>query len=189
MHIRVPMAMALFLGMAGMADAAENSSEKNVLIAYFSWSGNTRFIAEKLSEKVGGDLFEIVSVNPYPAGYRACVDQAEEELKKQLRPSLTSHVEDMGRYDVLLLGYPNWCSSIPMPVASFLEEYDFSGKTIVPFCSHGGGGLAQTVSAIIEKLCPDSNILEALVVYSKGGKNLERDMDAWLNDNEVETKK
>ena len=85
----------------------------------------------------------------------------------------------MARYDTVFLGYPNWWATIPMPVASFLEQYDFSGKTIVPFASHGGGRLGQSITDIA-KLCPSSRLLEPLSVRYSGGSSLSRDMDAWL---------
>jgi flavodoxin len=85
----------------------------------------------------------------------------------------------MEQYDVIFLGYPNWWASIPMPIASFLEVYDFTGKTIAPFCSSGGGGLGQSLTAIA-KLSPNSTILEALSVRYSGGSSLPDDIAAWL---------
>lgn len=171
--------MLLFL-MTGTARAAENpSTAHNILIAYFSWSGNTRGIAETIHQRVGGDIFEIVPANPYPTSYRTCVDLAAQELRDQSRPPLATRVEDMDRYDVIFLGYPNWWASIPMPVATFLEAYDFSGKTIIPFCSHGGGNLGESISAI-EKLAPQSTLSDALAIRSGGGSVLQRDISEWL---------
>lgn len=95
-----------------------------ILIAYFSWGGNT---------EGGADLFEITMVNPYSSDYNTVLDEAQRDQNAQARPELATHVENMDEYDIVMLGYPNWWASIPMPVASFLEEYDFSGKTILPF--------------------------------------------------------
>ena len=123
---------------AGAQAAGENGDGK-ILIAYFSWGGNTEGIAEEIRRQTGADLFEITMVNPYSSDYNTVLDEAQRDQKAQARPELASHVENMEQYDTIMIGYPNWWASIPMPVASFLEEYDFSGKTILPFCSHGGG--------------------------------------------------
>lgn len=90
----------------------------------------------------------------------------------------------MSQYDTILLGYPNWWASIPMPVASFLEEYDFFGKTIVPFCSHGGGRFGQSLTAIA-KLVPDAVMGEALSIHYSGGSSMPSDVAAWLNENNI----
>ena len=149
------------------------------LIAYFSWSGNTRGIAQLLHQKIGGDLVAIEPVTPYSEDYNTCLEQAKRDQQRAARPALRTRIADMASYDVVFLGYPNWWATIPMPVASFLEQYDFSGKTIVPFVSHGGGRLGQSVTDIA-KLCPSSRILEALSVRYSGGSSLSEDMDAWL---------
>mgnify|MGYP003069037093 CR=1 FL=1 len=162
-------------GLSGPALAAP----KNVLVAYFSWSGNTRGIARLLHQKIGGDLVEIEPVTPYSEDYNTCLDQAKRDQERAARPELKTRIADMARYDAVFLGYPNWWASIPMPIAFFLEQYDFSGKTIVPFVSHGGGRLGQSVTDIA-KLCPSSRILEALSVRYSGGASLSGDMDDWL---------
>lgn len=156
----------------------------NILIAYFSWGGNTRGIAEKIQEQTGGELFEITCATPYSTDYNTVLQQAQQDQHDQARPELSSHVDDMSRYDVIILGYPNWWASIPMPVASFLEEYDFSGKTILPFCSHGGGRFGQSLTAIA-KLVPETEIREGLAVSYSGGSGLEADISEWLGKNGI----
>lgn len=180
MRIIAVLSITLYLMTAGTAMAADTQPGKpKILVAYFSWSGNTREIAQQIHRRVGGDLFEIVPATPYPTDYNACLDQSADELKRQYRPPLKTHVASMKQYDVIFLGYPNWWATIPMPVASFLEEYDFSGKTIVPFCSHGGGRLGQSTSAIA-KLCPKATILDALSIHYDGGTTLQNDITTWL---------
>ena len=156
------------------------AQDKKILIAYFSWSGNTRSIAEQIHRKVGGDLVEIEPVKAYSRDYNTCLDEARRDQDNKARPELKTRVTDMAQYDTVFLGYPNWWASIPMPVATFLEQYDFQGKTIVPFASHGGGRLGQSVSDIA-KLSPRSTILEALSVSYGGGGSLPGDIDAWLD--------
>lgn len=156
----------------------------NVLIAYFSWGGNTRGIAEEIQAQTGADLFEIQMVEPYSTDYNTVLEQAQQDQNAQARPELSTHVEDMEQYDTILLGYPNWWASIPMPVASFLEEYDFTGKTIVPFCSHGGGRFGQSLTAIT-KLVPEAVLGEGLAISYSGGSGMPDDVAAWLEQNQI----
>lgn len=157
-----------------------------MLIAYFSWGGNTRGIAEEIQAQTGADLFEIQLVEPYSTDYNTVLEQAQQDQNAQARPELSTHVEDMEQYDTILLGYPNWWASIPMPVASFLEEYDFTGKTIVPFCSHGGGRFGQSLTAIT-KLVPEAVLGESLAISYSGGSGMPDDVAAWLEENQIPT--
>lgn len=148
-------------------DLQTNNSE-NVLIAYFSWSGNTENAAHIIQEQTGADIIELNPVESYSSNYSDVLDQAQEDMNADARPELENHVENMEQYDTILLGYPNWWATIPMPVATFLEEYDFSGKTILPFCSHGGGEFGQSIT-YISKLVPNSRIGEGLSIHYSGG--------------------
>ena len=107
-----------------------------------------------------------------------------DNLTLEARPELTGHIENMDDYDTIILGYPNWWASIPMPIASFLEEYDFSGKRIIPFCSHGGGRFGQSLTAIA-KLAPDADMGEGLSVHYSGGSSLSDDIQKWLDTNDL----
>ena len=174
-------------GTALVADTVQENAQApadHVLIAYFSWSGNTRGIAEEIARQTGADLFEIEMVEPYSTDYNTVLEQAQHDQNIQARPTLSTHVEDMAQYDTILLGYPNWWASIPMPVASFLEEYDFSGKTIIPFCSNGGGRFGQSLTAIA-KLVPDAAMGEALSINYSGGSTMPADVAAWLEENGI----
>lgn len=163
---------------------AKPSRGGNVLIAYFSWGGNTKGIAEEIQQQTGADLFEITLVNPYSDDYNTVLDEAQRDQNEQARPELAAHLENMEQYDTILLGYPNWWASIPMPIASFLEEYDFIGKTIVPFCSHGGGRFGQSLTAIT-KLAPEAVIGEGLSIRYSGGSTLNEDVSGWLETNGI----
>lgn len=169
-------------GAGGQDGGNENGS--SVLIAYFSWGGNTRGIAEEIQSQTGADLFEITLVEPYSSDYNTVLDEAQRDQNEQARPELASHVENMEDYDFIILGYPNWWASIPMPIASFLEEYDFTGKTIIPFCSHGGGRFGQSLTAIA-KLAPDAQMGEGLSVHYSGGNSLPDDVAEWLKENGI----
>lgn len=165
------------------AGNGENTGGK-VLIAYFSWGGNTKGIAEEIQSQTGADLFEITLEEPYSSDYNTVLDEAQRDQNEQARPKLATHVANMEDYDTIILGYPNWWASIPMPIASFLEEYDFSGKTIIPFCSHGGGRFGQSLTAIA-KLAPDAQMGEGLSVHYSGGNSLPDDVEEWLEKNGV----
>ncbi len=174
---------------SGLVTAGESALQAEtggkILIAYFSWGGNTRGIAREIQTQTGADLFEITPVNPYSTDYNTVLMEAQEDQHKQARPELSEHIQNMDEYDIILLGYPNWWASIPMPIASFLEEYDFSGKTIIPFCSHGGGRFGQSLTAIA-KLAPDAVMGEGLSVHYSGGSTLSEDVTAWLEMNGIQ---
>lgn len=155
-----------------------------VLIAYFSWSGNTRGVAEEIQSQTGADLFEITLVDPYSDDYNTVLDESQHDQNIQARPEIEGHVDNMDEYDTILLGYPNWWASIPMPIASFLEQYDFSGKTIIPFCSHGGGRFGQSQTAIA-KLAPDAVMDEGLSIHYSGGGSMSSDVTEWLKTNGI----
>ena len=136
-------------------DAAADSAPpaaKKILIAYYSWGGNTRTMAESIQKAVGGDLFEIRPATPYPTGYQACVDQAKKEINEGFMPALAAMPEKLAAYDVVFVGSPNWWGTIAPPVRRFLTDSDLKGKTVVPARGklhgrglenvepHGGGG-------------------------------------------------
>ena len=157
------------------------SDTKNSLVAYFSHSGNTREIANQIHESTGGDIFEIQTVDPYPGDYDKVVEIAKQEQKSAYRPALKIKVETMDSYNTVFVGYPNWWGTIPMAVFTFLEGYDFSGKTIVPFCTHEGSLLGRSVTDIA-KLCPQSTLLEGLAVRGKDVKKAQNKVSQWLRE-------
>lgn len=186
-NIGIRLVRGIVNGSENVASTGTQNVEGNggkILIAYFSWGGNTRGIAEKIQSQTGADLFEIELVNPYSSDYNTVLDEAQRDQNEQARPELATHVKNMEDYDTILLGYPNWWASIPMPIASFLEEYDFSGKTIIPFCSHGGGRFGQSLTAIA-KLAPDAAMGEALSIHYSGGSTLPADITEWLKANSI----
>ena len=164
-----------------------NKTSNKSLIVFFSWGGNTKGIAEEIQEKTGAYIFEIELVKPYSSDYNTVLEQAQHDQNIQARPEIKNKVENIDEYDTIMLGYPNWWASIPMPIASFLEEYDLSGKKILPFCSHGGGRFGQSITAIT-KLAPNSTIGEGLSVHYSGGSGLSNDISNWLKTNGVREK-
>jgi flavodoxin len=129
---------------------------------------------------VGGTIHEIQPEVPYPSSYDEVVDQAEKEIEAGYKPALRSTVDRVASYDTIFVGSPNWWSTIAPPVATFLSQYDLSGKTIVPFCTHGGGGLAR-IGKDIAKLCPQSTILGSFEIYESGAGNAQAKVSAWLS--------
>lgn len=120
--------------------------------------GNTQYLANLIQERTGGELFEIETVQEYPGEHEPLIDQAAEEQSADTRPELAAHIENLDDYDVIFLGYPNWWADLPMPLYTFLEEYDFSGKTIIPFNSHGGSRFSGTIETI-QRLQPGAEVI------------------------------
>ena len=160
-------------------DEMSGSGTKKILVAYFSHSGNTREIANQIHKIVGGDIFEIQSVSPYPKDYDAVVKQARQELDSGYKPELKTKVDNIGSYDVIFIGYPIWMGTFPAPVKTFLSEYDLSGKTIVPFCTHGGGGPGRSV-ADISRFCPKSTLLDSFEILGSNVKSAQSEVSEWL---------
>ena len=162
----------------GTAQAREvDLMDRKVLIAFYSYSGNTKTVAEAIHAKIGGDLFEIKAEGTYPVEYRTMTEQAKREILSGFRPKLTTSVPNMEQYDVVFIGSPNWWGTITPQVGSFLESYDFAGKTVVPFITHGGGGRQRTIADM-------TNQCKGCTVVQDGwhGYGKETDgLDDWLN--------
>lgn len=143
--------------------AADNSqnTDKKILIAYFSHSGNTEKVAQEIHEIVGGDIVKIETVNPYPSDYHECTEVAKAEKENNARPKLSTVVNNMEDYDTIFIGYPIWWHTAPMAIGTFLESYDLSGKTIVPFCTSGGSDIAESMP-MINELCKNATVKEGL---------------------------
>lgn len=131
-------------------------------------------MAEIIQETVGGDLFRIETVQEYPLEHEALVDFAADEQDAEARPELAAHAEQLEQYDIVFLGYPNWWGDMPMPLYTFLEECDLSGKTIIPFCPHGGSGFSRTERTIAE--------LQPNAVVSEDGMSISRNNVAAAED-------
>lgn len=164
---------------AGRVDAAEGQAGGKILVAYFSWSGNTRALASQIQRRTGGDIFEIRTEKPYPTDYRACTDAAKQEQQEGARPALARRAADMASYDVVFVASPIWWGTIPMAVCTFLEGYDFAGKTLIPVVTHGGSGLGRSASDIA-KLCPNAKILQGLAIRGSDAGNAQDEVTAWL---------
>ena len=142
-----------------MGDAGRYSETDAVSSASLLPPGNTAVVAGFIRNAVGGDLFSIQVTEPYSSDYDRCLDRAAEEKARNTRPALANRVEDMNKYDIVFLGYPNWWYSVPMAVLSFAESYDFGGKTVIPFCCHGTGGLAGSLRDLRPAFTGETNFV------------------------------
>lgn len=181
---RVISLLAVVIVLCGISTDAVAQQSGKTLIVYFSESGNTQGMANIIHEFIGADIVEIEMQHPYSDNYSALLDEAERDLIANARPALRTHIDNMDEYTTVLLGYPNWYALLPMPVYAFLESYDFSGKRIIPFCSHGNGMLGESVANIC-KSCPDADVREALSVTYSGGSSLRSEIRTWLSKHEL----
>lgn len=162
----------------GVAHAAELLVDPS-LIVYYSRTGNTRTVAQQIQNRVGGELFEVRTTHTYPETHRATTEQARRELDSNFRPTLAAQVANMDAYKMVFIGYPNWWGTMPTALFSFLESYNFSGKTLVPFCTHEGSGLSRG-PADIAKLCPGATVLTGFAMRGGRVASAQGDVDKWL---------
>ena len=139
-------------------------------------TGNNEVIVEKIKALLpDADVFQIDTVKKYSADYMVCIDEAKEELRAKARPELSARVENMDQYDTIILGYPNWRGLSPIAVFTFLESYDFSGKKVVPFCSHEGSGLGGSIRQI-KMAVPDANLTAGVAIHGAAASHCDREV-------------
>ncbi len=181
-------ALALGLGIrpetsmgASMESLAGTNTAKgqNILIVYFSHSGNTRAIAEEIRSKTGGDIVELKTVKPYPDDYDTVVDMAKKEKTEHARPAISTELPDLAKYDTVFLGFPNWWGTIPMAYYTLLEKYDLGSRTVIPFVTHGGSAFGSSVQDL-KRLCPKAQFREGLAVRGSRAKSAQKEVDSWL---------
>lgn len=187
-----------------VTEAVQNNTDnENILIAYFSVPenvdtdgidansgasivvknkdvlGNMQYMAMTIQEAIGGELFRIETKEKYPLEHETLVNQAKEEQNEEVRPELATHIENVEQYDIIFLGYPNWWGDMPQPLYTFLEEYDFSGKTIIPFNSHGVSGFSNTIEEI-KKLQPNATVKDdGLSISRNDVADSEQEITDW----------
>ena len=158
---------------------SEPEGQNDILVVYFSQTGNTETIANMIAEHTGSDLFRVETVTPYPDEYNDLIEVAKQEQDNDKRPELASAVEGMGSYQTVFIGFPNWWGTMPMAMFTFLESYDFAGKTVIPFCTHEGSALGRS-ERDIAKLIPEAELLEGLAVRGSNVDSAEDDVVDWL---------
>lgn len=171
-----------------------NTNGKN-LVVYFSMPdnvddstvvidgetlGNTQYMAYVIQETVGADIFRIEPETPYPTDHDELVDIAREEQSNNARPAIKDTIENFDTYENIFVGYPNWWGDMPMILYSFFDEYDFSGKTIIPFNTHGGSGFSGTISTIKE-LEPNAEVLDGKSISRNDIQDAEQEIVDWVN--------
>lgn len=169
-------------GGAQAADSLQTAAQgEKMLVIYFSHTGNTRAIAGLICSALKADSCGITPLHPYPTEYREVVKAAKAELDSGLWPELLPLEQDPGAYDVIFLGYPNWFGTLPPPVQAFLAAQDLAGKTVLPFCTHGGGGLGNSLRDL-ERLCPRATIQKALAIPGGKAREAGPEVIAWLRE-------
>ncbi len=153
--------------------------KNGILIAYYSWSGNTREIAKLIKKETGGTLFEIEPARPYTTNYSAAVAQAKEEIGSGFQPELKAMPADAKPYSVVFLGTPIWCSTMAPPLASFIDRFDLNSKTVIPFHTHGGGG-AGSFERDIKTMCPNATVKQGFGAYNRGDSHTPAAICDWL---------
>ena len=162
----------------------QNSQENkngNVLVVYFSHTGNTENVANFIHEAVGGDIIKLETEEQYTDNYNDLLDIAQEEQNDNARPALSTQIDNIDDYDTIFLGYPIWWGDMPMALYTFLDEYDLSGKTIAPFTTSGGSGLSGTPSNIEDEE-PNATVTEGLSVRDSSSKNSQSAVNEWLSE-------
>lgn len=129
-------------------DGVDASSGASRVVSGGKLYGSTEYVATVIGEATGGDLFAIKTESTYPGSHKELVDAAKKEVEAGVHPKLSTHIQNLDDYDVVFVGYPNWWYDMPMPLYTFFEEYDFTGKTVIPFCTHGGSRFSQSVKTI-----------------------------------------
>jgi flavodoxin len=141
--------------------------------------GNTEVAVNMIQKLTGSDIFRIDTVKTYPEGYQETTEVAKEELRQNARPEISRHMANIADYDLIYLGYPNWWGTMPMVMFTFLEAYDFEGKTVIPFCTHEGSGMGRSESDI-KKLCSNARVLKGLPIKGGSVQRAEDDIANWL---------
>jgi flavodoxin len=170
---------------AGACDAAgrsraPQSQDLKILVAHFTRTGNTRVIAGQIRRALRGDLFEIEAAEPYPEDYEATVAQAVRERDSGYRPPLKAGVPDIGSYQVVFLGLPIWGETAPPVIGSFLSQHDLSGKTLVPFITHGGYGQGNSMTVVREH-APRASVLDPFVMEADQERRTLTQVSRWLS--------
>lgn len=152
-----------------------------VLVAVFSWSGNTLQLAQHINSRVESDFFRIEPVAPYTSDYNEVLDVAQREQEEDYRPALAASIENWDSYDTVCLGYPVWWYHAPQIIKTFVSQYDLTGKTVVPFSTSGGSSVDSTLGDIRE-LCPNVQFIQAITLDGNAVSSSLGEVDEWLSE-------
>lgn len=188
-----------------ISDSDAGSTPKKILIAYFSYgenanltdgvdasasasiqildgkiTGNTGLVANYIQKATGGDLFSIRTVKTYSDDYNTVIEEGQAEKNNNEKPELSSHIDNLDDYTTVFIGFPNWWYGMPMVMYSFLDEYDFSGKTIIPFCTSGGSAFSNAIDEI-KTAEPNATVLDGLHISGSSASRSESEVSEWVN--------
>lgn len=157
------------------------TDDSRILVAYFSQTGNTEHIAQMIANDTNADIFRIEANTPYPEDYDTLTQVAQEEQNSDARPEINNTIDNISDYDVIFVGYPIWWGDMPQIMYTFLESYDFNGKTVIPFSTSGGSGLADTIEHIHSEI-PNANVVDnGFTIEGSQAESAENDVVNWLN--------
>ena len=161
-------------------DSTDASAGASRVVIDGETKGAMQYMAEIIADTTGGDLFRIETVQDYSGTHEPLVDQAADEKADSARPELSTHIENLDAYDTIFIGYPNWWADMPMPLYTFLEEYDFSGNTMIPFNSHGGSRFSNTIETIASYEPNADVVKDGFTVSRDDVANVEDDLVEWV---------
>lgn len=184
-------AMLITLAACGSSNSAQNTSNApkpevtgNILVVYFSWSGHLESMAGWIADETGGDLYRVTAKEEYPQNYNETVDRAKKEQDDGVRPEINVDLtqEQIDGYDVIFFGFPVWWYDLPMSMWTFLESYDFSGKTIIPFFSHEGSSNGANALPTVESLAKGATVYSQSALSIRGGSvaSSENEVREWV---------
>lgn len=160
-------------------DGVDTSTGASRIVTDGKLQGATQYVAHLIADATGGDLFEIKTTHTYPAGHKELIDYAKQEAESKTYPKIASTIENLADYDVVFIGYPNWWYDMPMVIYTLLRDYDFSGKSLVPFCTHGGSGFSQSVETI-KKLEKDAKVISMPAISRGSVAHSRKGIENWL---------
>lgn len=166
---------------AELASEVDASATASIQIFNGEVTGNTGVMAHMIAEASGGDLFSIRTAEPYPDSYEGTIDAGEAEKNNDVRPELSTHIENLEQYDTVFVGFPNWWYGMPMVMYSFFDEYDFSGKTVIPFCTSGGSAFSNAIDEI-RGMEPDATVLDGLHIGGSSVSGAESRVNEWVTE-------
>ena len=182
--------MTLLAGCGGRStdvpqtEETDLTNDSKVLVVYFSWSGHLQTMSHWIADETGGDIFRVVTKEPYPEDYNATADRAKKEQDDGTRPEITIELteEELAKYDTIFLGFPVWWYDLPMPMWTFLERADLSGKTVIPFFSHEGSSNGASSLGTIEKLAEGAEVKSGDALSIRGGSvdSSEEEVREWV---------
>ena len=166
---------------AELPDDVDASSSASIQIFNGEVTGNTGVMARMIAEASGGELFSIQTAEPYPDSYDETIDVGENEKNNGIRPELSTHIENLDQYDTIFVGFPNWWYGMPMVMYSFFDEYDFSGKTVIPFCTSGGSAFSDAIDEI-KDMESDATVLDGLHIGGSSVTGAESSVNEWVTE-------